>query len=236
LQPEYPYKDAIGCGPDLRDEKLAPFPRTEHAVKTHRREYYALISHLDAQIGRILDQLDKSGLADNTWIFFSADHGLAIGQHGLFGKQNLYDHSVRVPFIVAGPGVAAAQKLATPIYLQDVMPTTLELAGIRQPPQVEFHSLLPLLRGQPTAGNYPAIYGAYLELQRSVTYDGWKLILYPQAQVARLYHVAADPHELQDLASDPQQATRKKQLFDRLIALQRDFNDPLDLKQAFPSG
>jgi len=232
--PEYPYKDAIGCGPELRDEKLGPFPRTEHAVKTHRREYYALISHLDAQIGRILDQLDKSGLAENTWIFFSADHGLAVGHHGLFGKQNLYDHSVRVPFIVTGPGVATGGKIATPIYFQDVMPTTLELAGIQQPTQVDFHSLLPLLRGKQAAGNYPAIYGAYLELQRSVTYGGWKLILYPKAQVARLYQVAADPQEMEDLASDPKQATRKKQLFDRLVALQWEFEDPLNLKTAFP--
>jgi choline-sulfatase len=232
-RPEYLYKDAMGCGPDLRDEKLAPFPRTEHAVKTHRREYYALITHLDAQIGRILDQLDQSGLAENTWVFFSADHGLAVGHHGLFGKQNLYDHSVRVPFIVAGPGVAAGQKLATPIYLQDVMPTTLALAGVKQPPQVDFRSLLPLVGGKQTQSNYPAIYGAYLDLQRSVTFDGWKLIVYPKAQVARLYHVAADPWEMEDLASDPKQATRRSQLLDRLIALQREFDDPLELTDAF---
>src|SRR5207245_4851407 len=109
-------------------------------------------------------------------IFFSADHGLALGHHGLFGKQNLYDHSVRVPFIVAGPEAKAGQRIAAPIYLQDVMPTTLQLAGAAKPPQVEFHSLLPLLRGEQTASNYPAVYGAYLEL-RSVTEGGWKLIL-----------------------------------------------------------
>src|SRR6478609_4217118 len=132
---QYPYKDAIGCGPDLRDEKLGPFPRTEHAVKVHRCEYYSIITHLDAQIGRILDRLEKNSQADNTWIFFSADHGLALGHHGLFGKQNLYDHSVRVPFIVAGPtsistAAKRGQRIDASIYLQDVMPTSLELAGI----------------------------------------------------------------------------------------------------------
>jgi arylsulfatase A-like enzyme len=233
FQPEYPFKDSIGCGPDLRDEKLAPFPRTEQAVKTHRREYYALITHLDAQIGRILHELDESGLAKNTWVFFSADHGLAIGHHGLFGKQNLYDPSVRVPFIVAGPGAPAGQRVDAPIYLQDVMPTTLELAGIAPPAHVEFHSLLPLLRGEQTAGNYPAIYGAYLQLQRSITLDGWKLILYPKARVARLYHVVADPHEMVDLAGDDKQAAHKKQLLDRLTALQRQFDDPLDVANVF---
>ncbi len=170
---------------------------------------------------------------ENTIIIFTSDHGLAIGSHGLFGKQNLYDHSVRAPFIVAGPGVAAGRKLATPIYLQDVMPTTLELAGVKQPPQVEFRSLLPLMAGKQTQSSYPAIYGAYLDLQRSVIVDGWKLIVYPKARVARLYHVAADPQEMEDLASDPNHAARRSQLLDRLIALQREFEDPLELKDAF---
>ena len=83
-------------------------------------------------VGRILDSLEATGKADNTWIFFTADHGLAVGQHGLMGKQNMYDHSVRVPFMVVGPGVKAGQKIDEPIYLQDVMPTTLELCGHRK--------------------------------------------------------------------------------------------------------
>src|SRR5262249_9424703 len=151
------------------------------------------------------------------------------------GKQNLYDHSVRVPFIVAGPGAPANRKIDAAIYLQDVMPTALELAGVTKPQQVEFHSLLPLLSGKKTASNYPAIYGAYLDLQRSVTEDGWKLILYPKAQVARLYHVSADLQETEDLAGDPAQAARQKQLFARLSALQKQFDDTLDLTKAFPS-
>lgn len=232
---EYPHKDAIGCSAALRDEKLGPFPRTEHAVKVHRQEYYALITHLDAQIGRILDALEKSGQVDNTWIFLTADHGLAVGHHGLFGKQNMYDHSLRVPFVVAGPGVKAGAKLSAPIYLQDVMATALDLAGAPKPEQVEFHSLLPLLRGEKSPAAREAIYGAYLELQRAVIHDGWKLILYPKSGVARLYHVAADPEELKDLAADPVQSNRRAALFQRLRALQRELNDPLDLTAAFPN-
>ena len=91
---EHPLKEEIGSGKGLRDEKLAPFPRTKHAVQVNRREYYAIITHMDFQIGRILDHLDKTGQADNTYIFFTADHGLSVGHHGLLGKQNLYDHSV----------------------------------------------------------------------------------------------------------------------------------------------
>ena len=80
-------------------------PRTKHSIKVNRQEYYAIITHMDEQIGRILDGLKSSGMEKNTYIFFSADHGLGVGHHGLLGKQNLYEHSTRVPFIVSGPGV-----------------------------------------------------------------------------------------------------------------------------------
>ena len=229
---DYPHKDTIGCGPGLRDEKLAPFPRTELAVKTHRQEYYAIITHMDAQIGRILDALEKSGEAENTWIFFTADHGLAVGHHGLMGKQNMYDHSLRVPFVVNGPGVKAGETISAPIYLQSAMATALDLAGAAKEEPVEFASVLPLLEGK--GEGLDAVYGAYLDLQRAVVHDGWKLILYPKAKVARLYHVANDPLELQDLADDPAQGVRKKALFAKFLELQNELEDPLDVAAVYP--
>jgi choline-sulfatase len=114
------------------------------------------------------------------------------------------------------------------------MATALELAGVPKPEEAEFHSLLPLLRGESSPAARDAIYGAYLQLQRAVIHDGWKLILYPKAGVARLYHVAADPDELRDLAGDPAHAERRQALFDRLLALQRELADPLDLTVSFP--
>lgn len=231
-QPEYPYQKQMGCGPSLRDEKLAPFPRTEFAIKTHRAEYYALITHLDAQIGRVLTALEASGQADNTWIFFTADHGLAVGKHGLLGKQNMYEHSLRVPFLVKGPGVKPG-KISAPIYLQDVMATSLDLAG-GKPDEVEFQSLLLLIRGQSTQPTANPVYGAYLELQRAILADGWKLIAYPEAKKLRLYHVAEDPEELHDLAAQPSQQPRLKDLFQQLTSLQQKMDDPLDLKLSFP--
>lgn len=233
--PLYPHKDAIGCGPGLRDEKLAPFPRTEHAVKVHRQEYYAIITHMDAQIGRILDALETSGQADNTWIFFTADHGLAVGHHGLMGKQNMHEHSLRVPFIVNGPGVEVGVKNSSQVYLQDVMATALDVAGEPKPEHVEFHSLLPLLRGEKSVAARDEIYGAYLKLQRAIIHDGWKLILYPDAKVVRLYHVEVDPDEMNDRADDPAHANRRHALFVRLMAMQKDLEDSLDLTTAFPN-
>jgi arylsulfatase A-like enzyme len=231
--PEYPYKDDIGCGPGLRDEKLGPFPRTPYAVKVHRQEYYAIITHMDAQIGRILDALEQSGKAANTYLFFTADHGLAIGHHGLFGKQNLYDHSVRVPLVVCGPGVPQGKRTSTPVYLQDIMPTTLELAGVPVPEHVQFKSLMPLVRGT-AAGSYDAIYGGYLDLQRSVKQDGYKLLLYPKIAKARLYNLRDDPNEMNDLAGDPRYGPVMKKLFATLLALQKETGDELDLQGVYP--
>jgi arylsulfatase A-like enzyme len=232
FMPEYPQREMIGAGKGLRDEKLAPFPRDEHAIKVNRQEYYAIITHMDAQVGRILDALEKSGKADNTYIIFTSDHGLACGHHGLMGKQNMYDHSLRVPFIVNGPGVKAGLKIDAPIHLQDAMATALDLAGAKRE-DVEFQSLRPLLAGE--KGGLDAVYGAYMDFQRAVIHDGWKLILYPKAKVAKLYHLTEDPQEMKDLAADPAMAGRTKALFKKFQELQKQYNDTLNLTKAFPN-
>ena len=228
---EYPYKDGIGCGQDVRDEDLAPFPRSEYSVKVNRQEYYAIITHMDYQIGRILDALDESGKADNTYIFFTADHGLAVGHHGLLGKQNMYEHSLRVPFIIVGPGVDKNTTIKEPIYLQDIMPTTLELAGMEVPKSVEFKSLLPILHDD-DAKHYENIYGCYKEdLQRAIISDEFKLILYPKIDVMRLYNLEDDPLEETDLASNPKYAKTIQNLLSELDILSLGLNDPLKITQ-----
>ena len=224
----YPYKDDIGCSASLRDENLAPFPRTEYAVKVNRLEYYALITHMDAQIGLILDGLEKSGKADNTYIVFSADHGLGCGHHGFLGKQNMYDHSIRVPWIIVGPNVPADKSIDGAIYLQDVMPTTLELAGAPIPDYVQFHSVLPMIKGEKKQ-NYDSIYGAYTMLQRQLTVDNWKLIYYPKIQKHRLYNLGKDPRETKDLADSPEHAQRIAKMMKKMKAWQPINGDPLDL-------
>ncbi|MFK5924441.1 MAG: sulfatase-like hydrolase/transferase [Verrucomicrobiota bacterium] len=229
--PEYPWNEEMNSGRKLRDERLAPFPRTEHAIKVNLQEYYALITHMDAQIGRILKALDDSGRADNTWIFFTADHGLAIGQHGLMGKQNMFEHSLRVPFMVVGPGVEKDRRVDTRIYLQDVMPTSLKLAGSEIPQHVQFQSLLPLLSGK-EKGARDAIYGAYLTGQRAVIVGDYKLILYPKAPKALLFNLKSDPLEMHDIL--PQEKERAKSLFQRLLKLQKETGDEFDLQAAYP--
>ena len=231
--PEYAHNEAMGSGRKLRDEALAPFPRTKNSVQVNRQEYYAIITHMDEQIGRILDELEKSGQADNTYIFFSADHGLACGNHGLMGKQNMFDHSVRVPLIAVGPDVPKNKRLDARVYLQDIMATSLELAEAKRPDYVQFSSLLPYLNGQKMQG-LEAVYGAYMATQRMVTVGDYKLILYPKISKAILYNIANDPLELTDLLVDSENAAKAKELFGRLLALQKETGDELDLSAAFP--
>ena len=234
FQPLYPYKDSIGCGPKLRDAALAPFPRTEYAVQTHRQEYYALISHMDTQIGLILEALEASGELDNTYIFYTADHGLAVGEHGLLGKQNMYDHSVRTPFMVIGPDVPHDKKLKTDVYLQDVMASVLDLAGVEKPVYVEFNSVMPIIRGAQKESSYPAIYGCYMQdKQRMVRADGYKLILYPHGKTQLLFDLTKDPLEMNNLADDVAYNAIKSKLFKQLLDLQKQYDDPLDLTQYF---
>ncbi len=233
-QPEYPYNGKIGYGRSLRDERLAPFPRTEYAVKVNRQEYYAIITHMDEQIKRILAALEKTGKRDNTYIFFTSDHGLACGSHGLMGKQSMYDHSVRPPMIVIGPDIPKNQQSDADVYLQDVMASALELAGVEKPDFVEFNSLVALAKGKADKGNYDAIYGCYTDAQRMIRKDGYKLIVYPKAETTLLFDMVNDPLELANLSGEEKHSELKQKLFNDLIELQVGMEDTTDIISIFP--
>ena len=222
----------VSCS-ERPDEKLAPFPRTPFAVKTHLAEYYAIITHLDHQIGRIISELESLGLDDNTYIIYSADHGLGCGEHGLMGKQNMYEHSMKPPLIVVGPGIDANSNSDVPVYLQDILPTTLELSGIQKPDHVEFNSLWSLIQGKGREGSYPYIYGCYRDLQRMIRDEQYKLILYPKAGVRRLYDLLNDPFELNDLAGDAKYTDRMEDMFNQLELLGRSLDDTLNLRNFY---
>jgi choline-sulfatase len=134
--------------------------------------------------------------------------------------------------LVVGPDVDAGRRIDEPIYLQDVMPTTLELAKVDKPEHVEFHSILPLLAGKDSP--YESIYGCYLEKQRSIRTDRHKLIVYPEAPALRLYDVQADPLETNDLAGDPTNKPLVRELFEKLVNLQGEMNDDLNLAGLAP--
>ncbi|TKG89650.1 DUF4976 domain-containing protein [Puteibacter caeruleilacunae] len=223
--PEHPFDQGDHL---VRDEKLAPFPRTVDQVNVHRSEYYAIISHFDYELGRLMQALEKSGKADNTYIIFSADHGLAVGQHGLMGKQNQYDHSVRMPLIIAGPGLKGGRHVDAMVYLQSMFATTCDLAGLETPESVDFPSLNGLLEGKEDKV-YDAIYGGYLNYQRMVRTDQYKLIYYPHVKKTQLFDIKADPKEMNNLADEKKYKKIKKQLFEKLQQMQKDLDDPFEL-------
>ncbi|KGK30969.1 sulfatase-like hydrolase/transferase [Cellulophaga sp. E6(2014)] len=227
--PEYTYRHAIANGDNLRDEALAPFPRTELAIKTHKKEYYASISHVDAQIGKIIEALKNSGKMDNTYIIFTADHGLAMGRHGLLGKQSLFDHSIRPPMIILGPDIPKNKKTNVDVYFQDAMATSLDLAGIDKPKYIEYNSFLNIAKEKESKSSYDAIYGAYLDVQRMIRKNGYKLMVYPKIKKILLFDLKNDPEEMNDISKLPEEQKRIKTLFLDLQKLQKEMDDPLDI-------
>ena len=189
----------------VRDELLEAHPRRPERIRQHLADYYALIAYVDEQVGRVLDALDESGQADDTLVVFFADHGLAVGQHGLMGKQNLYDHSLRVPLLFRGPGVPQNQKASTLCALADLFPTLCELAGLDTPATVEGRSLVPALR-DPAHAVRDVLHFAYKDVQRAVRQDNFKRIDYEVDGVhtTQLFDLERDPHETRNLADNPQ--------------------------------
>jgi arylsulfatase A-like enzyme len=206
--PEHPFDHGNARG---RDEVLYDFPRTPEQTQAGLAVYYAVIEHLDAQIGRMLEELDRRGLAENTLVIYTSDHGLAMGSHGLRGKQNMYEHSIGVPLLFAGPGVPADVRTEAQCYLRDLFPTICDYAGIEVPETVHGRSLKPVIAGE-TETVYDAVFGHFKDSQRMIRTAEWKYVRYPLADREQLFHLPSDPHEMQNRINDP----KHKDVADRL--------------------
>ena len=221
--PKHPFHIGMDYG---RDEKLAPFPRTPDDTRQQLAEYYAMITHLDDAIGRIISALETKGVLENTIIVFAGDNGLAMGQHGLFGKQNHYEHSIRVPLVFAGPGIPEGERRDQYAYLLDIFPSLCEMLGIKTPSSVEGHSLVGIIdgSGQPVRGS---LYFGLTDLLRSIKDDRHKLILtaYEGENHAQLFDLDEDPWEMRDLSGSPEWGGKIDELFDRLCASRDDWDD-----------
>lgn len=217
----------------VRDEHLAPYPRDEAVVRSHLRDYYAMIHHLDTAIGRIFAALEEAGQKENTMIVLAGDNGLAVGQHGLMGKQSLYDHSSRVPLLIAGPGLPSDIRRSGLCYLHDVMPTLLELAGLPIPPAVQSRSLLPMLMEGSVIRE--KLHTAYRGCMRGVRDAETKLIRYVVDGKRReqLFHLPSDPWELHNLIDDPAWQDRRRSLAAALKEWQTQLDDSLPENAAF---
>jgi arylsulfatase A-like enzyme len=188
---------------NIRDEKLINGDRTEKAVREHLADYYACVTYVDAQFGRLIQALVETDQFENTIIVFASDHGLAIGSHGLMGKQNLYEHSMKAPLIMAGPGIPKGEQRDALCYLFDIYPTLGDLTKVPGPAGSEGISLVPVL-ANPKVAHRKHIATGYRNLQRAVTDGHWKYIRYTvkEAITEQLFDLSQDPAELKDLSKE----------------------------------
>lgn len=186
----------------IRDELLAPYPRTEEEMRRQLAEYYAMITHLDDEIGKIMEALKRNQQWENTIIILTGDNGLAIGSHGLMGKQNLYEESIRIPLIFAGPGIPKGQVRDQFVYLLDIYPTLCDILGISIPPTVQGKSFEKVF-GEETSVTRETLYFAYNDLIRGVKDRRYKLIQYRNvSNCTQLFDLQNNPDETENLAEE----------------------------------
>ncbi|MBI3864291.1 MAG: sulfatase-like hydrolase/transferase [Planctomycetia bacterium] len=243
--------------PDLRDEVAVSGVwerRDERTIRNELGRQFACSENIDRQIGRVCEQLAAMGELDNTYIFYTSDHGIAIGRHGLQGKQNLYQHTWRVPMIVKGPGIKPGTRVAGNIYLLDMLATFCDLAGMSAPETNEGISFRSVLEGRKTTVR-DVLYGVYSggtkPGMRTVKKGDWKLIQYDvlegKVRETQLFNLAENPDELLkehhdpavivltgqtpadaqvNLAGDPRYAGKLKEMEALLLAEMRRLHDP----------
>ncbi|MFN3152928.1 sulfatase-like hydrolase/transferase [Bremerella sp.] len=205
----------------IRDERLEEWPREAEATRTHILDYFALITAMDHDLGRLLDYLEESGLNDNTIVLFTSDHGLALGSHGLFGKQNVYEVGMKVPFMVAGPDIKPGKTEAL-VYLHDIFPTVADYGGAILREQHDGLSLRIVIQRE-TESVRDVLTLAYQGSQRSIRDNQWKLMVFPQINKLQLFDLHHDPGETKDVAAKhPEQVTR---LWEKLVEQQSLLGD-----------
>ncbi|MEX2580056.1 MAG: sulfatase-like hydrolase/transferase [Verrucomicrobiales bacterium] len=236
--------------PGLRDEVDVSGVwerRDERTIRNEIGRQFACSELIDRQIARVLDRLEAMGELDNTYVVYTSDHGMAIGRHGLQGKQNLYEHTWKVPLVVKGPGIAPGTRALGNVYLADVLPTLCELAGVDIPATVEASSFKPVLEGKENAIR-DILYGVYSggtrPGMRCVKKGDWKLIKHDvldgEVRETQLFNLAENPHEFlpehrkndpaqTDLAEDPRHAEKLAEMEALLLAEMRLHDDPYRL-------
>jgi len=215
--------------------KFHDWPIREPEMRALVAGYYAMLTHLDDQIGRVRAKLESMGELENTIIVFASDNGIAMGRHGCYAKQTSHDHDAHVPLVMRGPGIARGEERNAMVYLYDLYPTLCELAGIEPPASVEGRSLVPVLEGDERAGR-DVLYHAYVQNWRAV-YDGrYRLLAYAGIdeengnKIVRrkiLYDMQADPMESNDLAADPAHAADVSRLWKLMRELRDKYSDPI---------
>jgi len=237
FMPEHPFPISNS---KIRDELLAGFPRGEEEVKKHIGDYYAMITATDHHIGRILDALEASGNKEHTIVVFAGDNGLAVGQHGLMGKQSVYEHSVKIPFVFCGKSIPKGEKREAFVYLHDLFPTLCNLSGLDIPTSIQTRDIAPLIQDSSLSVR-ESIYFAYhsykkdtykdepqLGGHRAVRKGNFKLIISKMGDVThkQLFNLKEDPLELNNLINDAGSKDKITELESELKKLMDEAKDP----------
>lgn len=210
----------------VRDENLTGWPRKPEVIQQILSDYYGMVSHLDTQIAQIIETLKETGKYENTIIVYAADNGLAAGSHGLLGKQSLYEHSIKVPLIIKGPGIPENQEFDAFAYIHDLYPTLAELAGLPKREQPDGKSLVPVLKGEQKEVR-ELMFNAYRNTVRSVRKGNWKLIRYPERDITQLFNLETDPDELVNLADHSEHQEKIREMVSILKAAQSQVMDTI---------
>lgn len=213
-----------------RDETLEAYPRTEAAIRRHLADYYAMISHIDERIGTIMDTLESEGILDETLIIFTGDNGLSIGQHGLMGKQNLYDHSIRIPLILSGPELPQNKRQAGKVLLLDLMPTLLDYVGAEVVEGLTGQSLLPMIADKNQGRE--ALYLMFTNKIRGILTKEYKYLEYrtKDGHHHQLFSRENDPFEMKNLYYEHDYQQIIKELQKQMYELAKSHGD-LDFHQ-----
>ena len=192
---------------------------SEQAQREIVRAYYASITFLDAQVGRLLDAVDRLGLGDNTIVVFMSDHGYLLGERGQWMKQMLFERSARAPLMIAAPGVSGGRSSKRIVEFLDLYPTLADLAGVTAPAGLHGRSLVPLLKNPNADWKHSAltqvVRGPVETLFRgySVRNEKWRYTEWDGGnRGTELYDEEGDPNELRNLAIDPKHAAVVEQM------------------------
>ena len=192
-----------------------PEPRLDFLEKANQwknlvRSYLACVSFVDSQVGRVLDALEKSGVAENTIVVLWSDHGWHLGEKRITGKNTLWDRSTRVPLIFAGPGVAQDVRCNSPAELLDIYPTLIDLCVLPENSAIEGHSLLPQLQNAESPRQWPAI-TTHNHDNHGIRTERWRYIRYANG-AEELYDMQNDPNEWHNLAGNRKHQAVKDRL------------------------
>jgi arylsulfatase A-like enzyme len=233
---------------DYKQTPPVGLSETELKLWKYRRymqDYLACIASLDANVGRVLDELDRSGLADNTIVVYTSDQGFFLGDHGWFDKRFMYEESLQMPLLVRWPGVVKPGSKADAMVLNvDFAPTLLDAAGLPVPADMQGRSFLPLLRGERPADWRTSMYYRYYHYPQDhkvqphygVRTERHKLIYFNKINQWELFDLGDDPHELKNIYNDPARSDLVKGLKAELYRLKADLKDTDQFQDTVPKG